>query len=127
MRYPTGAWPIVNARASGMRPAAEVMVSFVGRIGFVNPTVYAEPAKRYDWTFLRGLRVLAFVNAGQDISLALKAIHPIAEQLDVVDEKAGRAWLFCGFKSTGEPMTCRWLDRLDDLLDPLRTGERACN
>lgn len=115
MKLPRNAWPIADARAAGRRPKDGVIVSFVGSVDFVNPVVYAEPGQRYDWAFLLGLDVLVLVKAGQDIGHALRSIHPICHQLDVVDEQAKKGWMVGGFKPDGSPMTCRWMDQWQPL------------
>lgn len=110
-RMPRGAWPIADARAAGQRPKHGVVVSFVGRLDIENPLVQAEPGERYDWSWAMGLDVLLLVKAGQDVSQALKALHPICRQVDVCDEQAKKGWMLCGFKPDGSPLSCRWLDR----------------
>lgn len=115
MRLARGAWPIAEARAAGQRPKDGVIVSFVGPVDFANPTVFAMPADRYDWSWAVGLDVLVLVKAGQDVSHALKALHPICRQVDVCDQQAKRGWLLCGFKPDGSPMTSRWLDQWEPL------------
>lgn len=62
LAIPGGAPPIIAAREVGKRPADPVIVSFVGRHGWPNPTVYAEPGVRYEWRWLNDLRVIVLAS-----------------------------------------------------------------
>lgn len=61
---PLGAKPIIEARAKGLRPADMVLISFIGRIGEPNPTVYATPGRAYEWSWLHGLNACIYVTSG---------------------------------------------------------------
>lgn len=61
---PRNAMPILEARKRGLRPAMPVLVSYVGSLNFENPTVYCDPGKKYDWTFLKGLEAIVFISKG---------------------------------------------------------------
>lgn len=68
---------IVEMRENGKQPAKWVLVSFIGRIenednGF---TVYARPEREYDWRWVVGLDLIAFVRKGQAVAQHLKAIR----------------------------------------------------
>lgn len=114
-RLPRGAWPIAEARAAGKRPKDGIVVSFIGPVSFDNPIVYAMPEQRYDWSWAVGLDVLVLIRSGQNVSAALRSLHPIVDQLDVCDPEAKRGWMVGGFNPNGTPMTCRWLDRWQPL------------
>lgn len=68
---------IASLREQGKQPASWVLVSYVGRIakeddGF---TVYAMPDREYDWRWVVGLDLIAFVKRGQSAAQQLKAIR----------------------------------------------------
>jgi hypothetical protein len=71
---PSGAQKIVAARASGFRPADMVIVSFVGRVDEMNPTVYAHQSQDYDWAWLAGLQVCIYAAKGVDWTAAALGI-----------------------------------------------------
>lgn len=58
---PAGASEIVKARERGLRPAASVVVSLCGRVGFGNPQVRVF-APSHDWSFMAGLDAIVCVN-----------------------------------------------------------------
>lgn len=68
------AQPILDARLKGMKPADMVIVSLVGPVILDNPTVFADPAKAYDWRWVRGLDVCMYMTSDQDWTDTLKAI-----------------------------------------------------
>lgn len=63
---PNGAQRIIDVRKKGMRPAEMVLVSLIGRINELNPTVYASAKKDYDWSWLRGLQVCIYTTPEAD-------------------------------------------------------------
>jgi len=90
----TNASQIAALREQGKQPAAWVLVSFIGRVenednGF---TVYARPEVDYDWRWVVGLDLIAFVRCGQSVAAQLKAIRnerPKTLSLWDVDRKTG--------------------------------------
>lgn len=61
MKTPISAQPILQARLKGYKPADLVIVSMVGRINELNPTVFVN-GPDYDFTFLRGLEICLYVD-----------------------------------------------------------------
>lgn len=83
LSFPYGGREIAELRSTGKRPADMVLLSLIGPLrGEVNPVVIANPARPYDWRFLRGLDVLVVAHAGADkravqrVAEAVKAISP---------------------------------------------------
>ena len=97
MNLPRGAWPIVEVRRGGEKPAEPVIVSFVGPVrDALNPVVRAEPGAD-EWGFLADLEVVVYVGAAT-IALhpsTLVAIAREARTLDVwdVDKRTGAGFV----------------------------------
>jgi hypothetical protein len=53
--------PILKARLRGFRPEAMVIASLVGHVHAENPIVRAAPGVDYDWRWVRGIEVCAYV------------------------------------------------------------------
>lgn len=85
---PRNAWPIARARAEGMRPAGMVLVSLVGDTLWPDTTVYADPGKRYDWTFLIGLPAAIVVRPGIDAEWTIRDVFEVT-----LPFRAGYPWL----------------------------------
>ncbi len=80
---PVNAAGLIAARNRGKRPAEPVVVSFIGRLDWPNPTVYAEPGRRYDWRFLRDLPVIVAVSKTARPAGELRRILEIGPRIEV--------------------------------------------
>lgn len=85
---PRNARRIARARAEGMRPVGMVLVSLIGDTPWPETTVYADPGKRYDWAFMRGLPAAIVVRPGMD---AMPTIRGVFEES--LPFGAGYPWL----------------------------------
>lgn len=77
--YPQGARKIIDTRLRGNRPADAIVVSFVGKLPWDLPTVYATCTTPYDWRFLVGLPVIIAVKPGVEARDAIEAIYRHAQ------------------------------------------------
>ncbi|WP_426111004.1 hypothetical protein [Massilia sp. PWRC2] len=68
------AGPVIRARERGMKPAEMICISLVGTICTANHPTYADPAKEYDWRWVRDLDVCVWVGAAMDWVETVKAI-----------------------------------------------------
>lgn len=57
-QLPYGGKEIAAIRANRQKPADMVLVSLIGPLREINPTIIANPERAYDWRFLTGLEVL---------------------------------------------------------------------
>jgi len=57
-QLPYGGREILELRQSHQKPADMVLISLIGPLRELNPTVVARPERTYDWRFLAGLKVL---------------------------------------------------------------------
>ena len=57
-QLPYGGREIAAIRANRQKPADMVLVSLIGPLREINPTIIANPERAYDWRFLTGLEVL---------------------------------------------------------------------
>lgn len=57
MILPEGGREILEARKRGLAPADPVIVDFTGSRMNAEPLINADPVRRYDWRFLKGLPV----------------------------------------------------------------------
>jgi hypothetical protein len=65
---------IIDMRMQGFKPDEAIIVSLVGRISEPNHTVIADPAKKYDWRWVRNLVMGVYVGAKPNWYDAVKAI-----------------------------------------------------
>ena len=95
--YPRNAQPIVDARASGLRPEGPVLVDTTG--GFKrlpdDAMVYVDDGKSCRWDFVAGLFVVVLVTPETShLDALIRDIdsgHP--EQIDVVDVQRRKGWM----------------------------------
>lgn len=98
---------IIALREQGKHPASWVLVSFIGRAGHEDNgfTVYASPDREYDWRWIVGLDVIAFVRKGAAVATSLRAMRneqPKSLSLWDVDVKAGAQVNFRFPETAGE-------------------------
>lgn len=74
---PYGGKEIAALRANRQRPADMVLVSLIGPLREINPTIIAQPDRRYEWDFLTGLDVLLVVSSNIEKSLVKRAADGI--------------------------------------------------
>jgi len=74
---PYGGKEIADLRANRQRPADMVLVSLIGPLREPNPTIIAQPDRRYEWDFLTGLDVLLVVSSNIEKSLVKRAADGI--------------------------------------------------
>lgn len=93
--YPNGAYPIVQARAKGMRPSGPLLVSLCNAPHFDNATVYARPDQAYRWDWVRGLpSVVVLIDKQTRMGSILDDINRCEPgQLDVVDVERKLGWM----------------------------------
>lgn len=93
--YPGGAArAIAQARASGLKPAEIVLIDLAGKSDWPNPTVYADPSKRYCWDWIKGLSVVVLINASTRLGTILSDIEDAEPaQTDVIDTERRLGWL----------------------------------
>ena len=93
--YPKGAQQIAEARANGMRPEGPVIVVLHGQPNWDNAMVYANPALRYRWDWVRGLpSVVVIVGYTTRLGTILSDIEDNEPgQLDVVDTDRALGWM----------------------------------
>ena len=66
--------PIIAARIKGRKPAELIRVSLVGSLCHGNHVVTADPAKEYDWRWVRDLDICVHIGPSSDWYETLKAI-----------------------------------------------------
>jgi hypothetical protein len=66
--------PIVAARKRGMKPSEMICISLVGTLCNANHVTHADPAKTYDWRWVRDLDVCVYVGPSMNWPATLKAI-----------------------------------------------------
>lgn len=93
--YPGGAArAIAEARARGLKPAEIVLIDLGGTSDWPNPTVYADPFKRYRWDWLMGLNVVILIKADTRMGSILDDIERAEpSQVDVLDTERRIGWL----------------------------------
>lgn len=101
-QLPYGAAEIVALRSAGKRPADLLLISLVGTLREINPTIIAQPSRSYDWRFVVALPVLIVATTETpNIAGIVKAIDtaaPAALSVWFADQQDGINVLFDGHR-----------------------------
>lgn len=116
-QYPRNAWPIVQARANGMRPQGPVIVIMTDQYEALpdDANVYADSGQKYRWDWCKGLTVVVVVDSKTKLDSMLGEIEVgpglNAAQLDVVDVEREQAWSVLSVKHgrlNAQPWPAGW-------------------
>lgn len=107
---PTNAKAIIKARMQGFRPDELILISLIGKISQNAHTVLADPAKAYDWRWVRDIDVCVYINGACDwrgTTLQIRKAMPRYMWLWDVDSRRGASVYLRPTHPAGEPKHVR--------------------